>query len=360
MKRILFIACVFFVLTTRAQSRMTIDQVSRQWTSRNIMGIQKGSGTIQLVEAFNRTYPTYSVTEFLKDAQRPADQQQWLITVDRPNGYISFAEGSDDASSESMQACVWRRSNGHRLLAIAFVQQSSQAKAFTAFFDLDPATGTLTPEKSLSRLFVPNKPAGIVSITLPQHGKDMVVTEYYINAMLAIRHIFAWDGMKPSRERVEIENIDKMWSEYLDQAMMEGEHPVTQYALIDIDGDNSPELMLRSDSKDYVGVFALYDGQHELIAGQDYKRHLNFYHRAVGSSGGCGTGCIFTDWTLLENSRPKHHIEDVQEYNPETDKMVDNYSLDGREIVHAKEAESLIKSFGMPINVTPQWKPLNK
>ena len=230
-----------------------------------------------------------------------------------------------------------------------------------AFYDLDPATGILKPEKSLTRLFAPNHPEGIVHITLPQHGKDLKITEYHINAMFAITHVYPWDGMKPGRERVEIENIDKMWAEYSNQAMMDGEQPVTRYAIIDIDRDGSPELMLGADSDDYQAVFALYDGQYKLIAAKDYKRSLNFYPpKAVGSAGGCGTGCFYIDWTLLENSRPKHHIENQQEYNFETDQMVDHYELDGREVVHAEEGDRLVKSFGESVEMTIPWRPLNR
>lgn len=358
MNLILIIA--FLALTASAQKRISIDDLYAQWQTKNIQGPKSG-GILDLVGMFNLNYPTYSGSEFLTDVSRPENQQKWIITLDRPNGYASFAEGSDDASSESMQACVWKRSNGHKLFAISFEQQSSKVKTFTAFYDLDPATGILKPEKSLARLFTPNNPKGIIHTSLPQHGKDMKVTEYYINAMFAITHVYPWDGMKPGRERVEIENIDKMWAEYKDQAMMDGEHPVTQYAIIDIDGDGSPELMLRSDSEDYQAVYALYDGKYELIAAKDYKRSLNFYPpKAVGSAGGCGTGCFYIDWTLLENSRPKHHIENQQEYNFETDEMVDHYSLDGREVVHAEEGDRLVKSFGESIEMTIPWRPLNR
>lgn len=360
MKKGFILICAMLALTVSAQTRMTIDELQAQWQTKNIQGPKNG-GILDLVGMFNLNYPTYSGGEFLQDVSRPADQQKWIVTLDRPNGYASFAEGSDDASSESMQACVWKRSNGHKLFAIAFEQQSSQVKAFVAFYDLDPATGILKPEKSLDRLFAPNHPEGIVHITLPQHGKDMKITEYYINAMFAITHVYPWDGMKPGHERVEIENIDKMWAEYSDQAMMDGQQPVTRYAIIDIDRDGSPELMLGSESDDYQAVFALYDGKYELIAAKDYKRSLNFYPpKAVGSAGGCGTGCFLIDWTLLENSRPKHRIANLQEYNFETDEMVDHYELDGREVVHAEEGDRLVKSFGESVDLDIPWRPLNR
>lgn len=357
-KTLLLIAAITCLTIADAQTRISIDKLYSQWQLQNIPASKSG-GILDLVGSFNLQYPTYSGSEFLKDVDRPESERQWLITLDRPNGFASFAEGSDDASSESMQACVWKRSNGHKLFAISFEQQSSKVKAFTAFYDLDPATGILKPEKSLAKLFSPNNPKGIVHISLPQHGKDMKVTEYYINAMFGITHIYPWDGMKPGRERVEIENIDKMWEEFCDQAMMDGEHPVARYALIDIDRDGSPELMLGSESDDYQAVFALYDGKYKMIAAKDYKRSLNFYPpKAVGSAGGCGTGCFYITWTLLENSRPRRLIENQQEYNFEKDEMVDHYSLDGREVVYAHEGDRLVESFGKPVDINPDWRKL--
>lgn len=359
MRRINIIVIIAFVaLAAKAQMRISVDNLYSQWQTKNLNGPKNG-GILDLVGMFNLNYPTYSGSEFLTDVSRPENEQKWLITVDRPNGFVSFAEGSDDASSESFHACVWKRSNGHKLFAIAFMQASSKVKAFTAFYDYNPSTGLLVPEKSLARLFTPNKPAGMLSITLPQYGKDMIITEYYINAMFGIRHVFPWDGMKPGRERVEIENLDEMWKTYGDQAMMDGDWPVTRYAVIDIDRDGSPELMLGAENDDYQAVFALFDGKWEMIAAKDYKRQLNFFPpKAVGSSGGCGTGCFFIDWTLLENSRPTHHIENVQEYHFDTDAMVDNYSLDGREVVHAEEGDRLVKSLGDAVDITIPWRPL--
>ena len=359
MRRInLILIMAVLAISVSAQMRVSIDELQAQWQTKNLNGPKNG-GILDLVGMFNLYYPTHSGSEFLTDVSRPVDQQKWLITLDRPNGYASFAEGSDDASNESMQACVWKRSNGHKLFAIAFEQQSSQVKAFVAFYDWDPATGILKPEKSLDRLFAPNHPEGIVHISLPQHGKDIKITEYHINAMFCITHVYPWDGMKPGRERVEIENIDKMWADYEEMAMMDGEHPATRYAIIDIDRDGSPELMLGSDSEDYKAVYALYDGKYELIAAQDYKRSLNFYPpKAVGSAGGCGTGCFYIDWTLLENSRPKHHIENQQEFNFEKDDLDDHYSLDGREVVHAEEGDRLVKSLGESVVLDIPWRPL--
>ena len=204
MRRILFLwVAAFLAIAALAQSRMTIDQVNKAWQSRTITGVPAGSAVMQLVEVFNKNYPTYCVTEFLKDARRPEAQRQWLVTIDKPNGFVSFAEGSDDASSESMQACQWKRSNGHRLFAVALMQPSSQVKAFTAFFDYNPKTGVLTPEKSLAGLFRPSRPSAMINIVLPQHGKDMYITEYFINEMLSVKHVYPWDGMKPGRERIE-------------------------------------------------------------------------------------------------------------------------------------------------------------
>lgn len=199
MRKNLLFLCVLFALQSLAQPLLTLDEVNDSWTTRSLKVTQKKVGIMQLVETFNKAYPTYSVTEFLKDARRPEAEQKWIITIDRPNGFVSFAEGSDDAASEEMNACVWKRANGHRLFAIAFMMRASRVGAFVAFFDYNPATRVLKPESDLAirKLFTPTLPGAIVSIHLPQHGKDMVVSEYDIQAGQGAKHIYKWDGMKP-------------------------------------------------------------------------------------------------------------------------------------------------------------------
>ena len=90
------------------------------------------------------------------------------MEVDHRNGWLQLQEAvpcegdcddgdvdvSNEPEAETVQACVWKRSNGHRLFAVSFSQRSSRVRALVAFFDYDAAKKTLTPEKSLQQLFM--------------------------------------------------------------------------------------------------------------------------------------------------------------------------------------------------------------
>ena len=183
--------------TTEKHDLLTIDQVCDMWPSKTFKSAD--GDILSLMEAFNQAMPTYSVTTFLRDAKLPEDQQQYIDMIDMDNGYVGFAEGSDDKDSESMQARVWKRDNGHQLLAVCLSQPSSKQVAFVAFYDYDPATQTLSPEYDYLKYFKTSFGNSMFSISLPQEGNDIVVSEYFMNWWTSIRHTYAWDGNAPSQ-----------------------------------------------------------------------------------------------------------------------------------------------------------------
>ena len=67
----LMLVSALMALTASAQTRFSIDQVHQSWTTMSIPAAKQSGGIMQLAEAFNKAWPTYSVTEFLKDAKRP-------------------------------------------------------------------------------------------------------------------------------------------------------------------------------------------------------------------------------------------------------------------------------------------------
>jgi hypothetical protein len=176
---------------TESHDLLNLDQVCRMWPNKTFKSADRD--ILSLVEAFNQAMPTYSVTTFLRDAKLPEDQQEYIDMIDMANGYVGFSEGSDDKESESMQARVWKRDNGHQLLAVCLSQPSSAEVAFVAFYDYDPATETMTPEASPADTFKPTHES--YSYNLPPKGKDFIITEYLLEEEdTSLQHVYTWDG----------------------------------------------------------------------------------------------------------------------------------------------------------------------
>ena len=352
---VLFLSVLALASCTKAIQ--TIDQVHEQWPSKTIKA-PKNANIVQLVEAFNKALPTYSVGQYLKEAQLPEVEQQFIVITELNNGSLSFAEGSDDQSSESMKAHVWNRNDGHQLLVIVFDQMSSQVGTFAAFYDYDPNKGVLKPEASPIAGFTPSYPNAMVGIRLPEEGSDLVVTEYFMNWWSSIDHVYAWNGKSFGQPEVDIYILDQVQRQEDYDSYFTSSDPPVKYALIDIDGDDEPELWLASENEECQEVFSVVEGKPYYLAGTDFRRSLCFYDGVVGDVGGCGTGCYYTYYTKLKNSIPEFCMSCIQSnyYDMDTDQQVDvsEYFKNGEKI-SVEEGESIHASFGEPKEVTPNW-----
>ena len=72
-----------------------------------------------------------------------------------------------------MEACVWRRDNGHRLFAICMGGPTDPEIEVVCFYDYDPATETMTPEASPADTFKPTEE--YYNYNLPHKGKDFII-----------------------------------------------------------------------------------------------------------------------------------------------------------------------------------------
>ena len=101
MKKTIIIAIALTIaFVSAAQKNLTIDHVYDRWGKHTLKS--SDAKIVSFVKAFNSVLPTYSATEFLREAALPEAKRNFLVTVDNKVGYASFAEGSDDRSSESM------------------------------------------------------------------------------------------------------------------------------------------------------------------------------------------------------------------------------------------------------------------
>ena len=356
MRKSLFLLLSLFCLTISAQKIMSLDQVYTQWQSRNLKvdgGTQ--ANILQMVQSFQKMWPTYSGGELIKFSKSKQKYDNVDKVVDLKNGYILYSEDDPDSvNDEQMQACVWRRSNGHSLFAINFHRFSSELDVL-CFYDYNPQTKTLTPEKSLDNLFKPSFTGYRYRVWLPQNGKNLVVEEFF--GALTIKHTYSWDGMKPVNPQVTLDRMEFYQSSFAEKFSFADEHPLTQYALIDIDLDGVPELWLCSDDESYQAVFAV-KLTIDLLGGQDDRRTLSFYKGAVCHSGHCGAGCMSSVYCLLEDSSRKTWLQDLQEYDYEKDEFSPSVYTLNADKISAAEGERIINSLGKEIKRTAHWVKL--
>lgn len=332
---------------------MTIDQVNQQWQTATIKKVQSDD-VMDMVQAFQKQWPTQSVAMFLEDVKLPEEERQYITEYDSGNAYVMFAEGSDDRDAESMEAHWWQRTNGHKLFAIAFDQLSSEVKAFVAFFDYDPAQKTLTPETSLANFFTPSHTNVIIGYNLPQYGDLLEVNEYFWNWWWSLRHFYEWDGMNFTEPEVVFDGMYEIMDQYYDEYMTYEMGDFSKYALIDIDEDGEPEIWLSTEDEEYQVVLSVVEGKVKILAGKDFKRGLFFYKGVVGDAGGCGTGCYYVQYTKVKDSAPESVLTNMQSYNFETDGVDDEYYKDG-EALSNEEGDALVKSFGEPVEPQVKW-----
>ena len=355
-KSLLLLFLLTGICTAYAQKHLSIDQVKAKWQTVSIKVPGEGkAGIMQLVKAFQQTMPTYSGTELVKFSQSKAKYDKTDKVVDTQNGYVLYSEDDPDSdNNEILEACVWRRSNGHNLFAICFHRFVPELDVL-CFYDYNPQTRTLTPEKSLANLFTPSFPGYRYRVFLPQHGKNMKVMEFF--GELTIEHEYSWDGMKPVRPQTTIERLYFYQGTFNQDYVPSEQAPFSQYALIDVDKDGKPELWLQSADGSYQAVFTVALTIN-LVGGQDDRRFLSFYKGAVCNAGHCGALCSSSNYIILKDSYPKTWFNDIQEWDNQLETYGEStYTIDGKEVSKA-EGEKLLRSLGTEIEYKPKWKKL--
>ena len=85
---------------------LTIDQVNESWQTTPIKGVESVD-IKDMVMAFQKQWPTQSVAALMEDLKLPEDQRQYITEYYPEFAFMSFAEGSDDADAEQMEARLW-------------------------------------------------------------------------------------------------------------------------------------------------------------------------------------------------------------------------------------------------------------
>ena len=353
-KNFLLLTMLAFAIGLSAQNNMSLDQIRDNWSSKSIKLENASQANIMdFVTAFQKTWPTYSGRELIKFSKSKLPYENTDKVVDLKNGYVLYMEDDPEAvSDEHMEACFWNRKNGHKLLAVTLSRVTPSELVVLCFYDYDPNTQTLTPEKSLNNLFTPSFPGYRYRAWLPQKGKNLVIEEFF--GSITIKHTYSWDGMKPTNPKTTIDQLGNCQAQFNADYFGANENPFTQYAMLDIDHDGRPELVLRADDESFRAVYSVALTT-SLLAGENGSRFLSFYNNAVCHSGSCGALCMSSVYVMLKESDVKSYLTDTSEWDMQLDSYGDSvFTLDGKEI-SKEEAKKMLRTLGEAYEPDLKW-----
>ncbi len=275
-----------------ALNNAKVDSLWRQKTI-SVKNGGQAPDVMTLLRAFNEALPTWVVGEVLEQQKKPVSgtkrngttllyennqEDELRILIDPKNGYACYESLTD---VDQMSCCVWRRSNGHRIFAISLYEQHVMPQNLLCWYDYDPQTQTMKPERSPLDDY--KKPSSVVEVgwTLPEKGTDFIINEYspfYPN----VRRIYKWDGMKPQFSRIQMEDFE--YQEFGDGEWTKAsEEGFKDVAFVDQDG--YPLLCLRKakDSEDQerddMLILAKFKGKMQTVAISDtFNRIRGFFH----------------------------------------------------------------------------------
>lgn len=353
---LLFLGLMMLSCKEAEKEEMDVDQVNDAWQTTPIKKV-KTADVMGMMQAFQKQWPTRMVREMLEDLKRPEGEKEFVAEYDQNNGFLSFWDGREEnPDSDRMEARVWPRSNGHQLFGVNMFEPNAEHQSLLMFYDYDPASKTMTPETNPAMLFTSEFPDAEIWYELYPENNELVVYEYFGNWYGALRHVYPWDGTNFGEPETEFEGISTIMDEYKDSYEVYEMEDFDKYALIDIDKDGQPELWLSTENEENQVVCSIVEGEIELLAGQDYKRHLMFYDGVVGDAGGCGTGCYYSHYVKLNNSTTEFTFGDMQLFNFKTEDMDHEYSK-GEEELNQKEGEEILDSFGDVYDPEVTWLP---
>ncbi|MBR1463837.1 MAG: right-handed parallel beta-helix repeat-containing protein [Prevotella sp.] len=245
MKKLIFAIALMLPMVTQGASIQTIEA---GWTTKVITHVSSGSlGT--MLQRFNETWPTPSVGEAvqaIRSGYANQDPEAGRIVInDARNGYIRVYDEDARSENQYMSACVWNRSNKHRLLAVVIGQPYVPGKEIICFYDYDPQKQTLTPESAILSGWKPRFSNSFVAYRLPRVGKELLIVEQQAYEELCTHH-FRWSGMRPVFDFTDPEKGSKL----------EGSFP----GGLDDDGRGPEEtepygVPVKFDGEEYVRVF---------------------------------------------------------------------------------------------------------
>jgi len=283
-------------------------EVDAQWRTKTISVKNGGQSpnVVMLLKAFNKVLPTWVVGEVLKLQEKPLpgtkrngtallfennEEDELRILLDPKNGYACYESLTD---VDQMSCCIWRRTNGHRIFAISLYEQHVMPQNLLCWYDYDPQTQTMTPERSPLDDYKKPFPQMEIGWTLPQKGTDFIIREYS-PFYPTVSRIYTWDGMKPQFSKIQLEDFE--YQEFADgewvQASGEGFKDV---AFVDPDGDGHPLLCLKKEKeyedseRDNMLILAEFKGKMQTVAISNEMHRIRGFFHAKPEEGAPWTG----------------------------------------------------------------------
>ena len=297
--RKIFLSIIVLLTAVSMSARTTlinsdIDSLWRQ-TTISVKNGGQAPDVMTLLSAFHQALPTWVVGEVLDQQKKPIpgtkrnsttllyennEEDELRILIDPKNGFACYESLTD---IDQMSCCVWRRTNGHRIFAISLYEQHVMPQNLLCWYDYDPETQTMTPERSPMDDYQKPFPLGEIGWTLPEKGTDFIINEYS-PFYPTLRRIYTWDGMKHQLSKIQLEDFE--YQEFGDgewtKASGEG---FKEVAFVDLDGKGYPLLCLRKakesddQERDDMLILAEFKGKMQTVAISDmFHRIRGFFH----------------------------------------------------------------------------------
>ena len=316
MRRILIciIVLIAFIGSSSAQKTLDNSEVNSQWRTKKI-SVKDGGQTpdvVTLLRAFHQALPTWAVSQVLKQADHPAkgtrqsgtaaiwdgeEEDDYRILIDRRNGYADLASQTD---IDQTAASVWRKDNGHRIFALSLFQQHGNPQNVLCWYDYDPQTQTMTPEKSPLDDFKPSAKGAFVAYELPMTGTDFNIIEYY-PSLPAITHVYKWNRKQFLYNGVQMPDFEyKLAPDSKSTTRIsESGYAFSHYCLIDPTDSGSPMMAFCNFVEGEIGDLMLigeFKGNHVAL-GQKTRdgEKLNLFYAPEAQNGNQQVAVVHRD-----------------------------------------------------------------
>ena len=316
MRRILIciIVLIAFIGSNSAQNTLDNSEVNSQWRTKKI-SVKDGGQTpdvVTLLRAFHQALPTWAVSQVLKQADHPAkgtrqsgtaaiwdgeEEDDYRILIDRRNGYADLASNTD---IDQMAAGVWRKDNGHRIFALSLFQQHANPQNVLCWYDYDPQTQTMTPEKSPLDDFKPSAKGAFVAYELPMTGTDFNIIEYY-PSLPAITHVYKWNRKQFLYNGVQMPDFEYNLAPDSKSTtrISESGYAFSHYCLIDPTDSGSPMMAFCNFVEGEIGDLMLigeFKGNHVAL-GQKTRdgEKLNLFYAPEAQNGNQQVAVVHRD-----------------------------------------------------------------
>ena len=117
------------------------------------------------------------------------------------------------------------------------------------------------------------------------------------------------------------------------------------YGLIDVDLDGVPEVFVQNKEQFSNVVFSIVGDKPSVLAHSYGATDIYFFEHGVGAQGGCGTGCMMSDCTIVKDSKAVVNFSKIDEYGMDGELAASTMTKNGKEIT-IEEYDKLYDQLG--------------